>query len=63
MTYGTIEAIQRERDYYYTERLPVCAACREPIEDEVYYTIERRHYCPECAMRWLRKQAHKNERV
>lgn len=63
MMYGAIESIQRARDEYYTYSLYTCASCREPIETDVYYTIERRRLCPECAFKWLQKQAHKNERV
>ena len=58
-----IETIQAARDEYYTYRLHTCAACREPIESEIYYVIERRKLCPECARRWLERQAHINERV
>ena len=63
MTYGALEAIQRARDDYYTQQLYDCAMCREPIEDECYYVMDRFHYCPECAAKWLERRKHRNERL
>lgn len=30
------------------ERLPVCADCQEPIQDDHVYTFDGLFYCPEC---------------
>lgn len=63
MTYGALEAIQRARDEYFVFQLHKCAMCREPIETETYYVIERFRYCPQCAMKWLERHKHRNERL
>ena len=37
------------------ERLPVCADCGEPVQDEHLYLINDEIICQECLVRYYRK--------
>lgn len=32
----------------YEARLPKCVDCGQPIQDEVYYEFDGKHYCADC---------------
>lgn len=63
MVSTVFEQIERDRTFHWESQLHKCAMCREPIEDDVYYVLERSRYCPECAAKWLERRKHRNERL
>lgn len=61
MTSSIYDARQNAADQQYQASLPRCFHCREPIDDEVFYVIDRCNYCQECAFKWLERRKHKNK--
>jgi formylmethanofuran dehydrogenase subunit E len=37
------------------DKLPVCADCDEPIQDEIYYEFDDQLICPHCLKKYHRK--------
>lgn len=38
------------------ELLPVCYVCGQPIQDDHYYEIESKNFCPDCLDDCFRKE-------
>lgn len=53
--YDLWEAHEREQEKQ-LERLPVCADCGEPVQDDHYYLINDEVICPNCLEAGYRKE-------
>lgn len=38
------------------DRRPQCSVCREPIQDDHYYLLDRASVCPECLENYYREE-------
>jgi hypothetical protein len=48
-------ADERQREKWLKSR-PLCVACGQPIQEDIYFDLDGGKHCEECAERWLRNQ-------
>lgn len=51
------DAMRRDREHQqWLDRLPHCARCHQPIQDDDYYEIEEANICSDCLFEYCEEQ-------